>query len=101
MRHLLDWMRTRPPVAFAYTSSTSVYGQTSGEWVDESSPATPSTETGRILIETERLVLEAAAGGVPGRVLRVAGIYGPGGVICSSNSSGEARIQGRVPVGST
>ncbi|MFO1457958.1 MAG: SDR family oxidoreductase [Verrucomicrobiota bacterium] len=95
MRHLLDWMRTRPPVAFAYTSSTSVYGQTSGEWVDESSPATPSTETGRILIETERLVLEAAAGGVPGRVLRVAGIYGPGrGHLLQQFLRGEARIQG-------
>lgn len=96
MRHLLDWMRTHPPTAFAYTSSTSVYGQTSGEWVDESSPALPSTETGGILLETERLILDAAAEGtVPGRILRVAGIYGPGrGHLLQQFLRGEARIQG-------
>ncbi len=56
-----------------FTSSTSVYAQTDGAWVDESSPAQPTRETGKILKETEDLVL--GAGGI---VARVAGIYGPG-----------------------
>ncbi|MBL9175508.1 MAG: SDR family oxidoreductase [Verrucomicrobiales bacterium] len=96
MRHLLDWMRAHPPSAFAYTSSTSVYGQTSGDWVDESSPTIPSTETGEILLEAERLILDAAAAGtVPGRILRVAGIYGPGrGHLLRQFLRGEARIHG-------
>ncbi|CAN5234306.1 SDR family oxidoreductase [soil metagenome] len=56
-----------------FTSSTSVYAQTGGEWVTELSAAEPERETGRVLRETEELVL--ARGGI---VLRLAGIYGPG-----------------------
>ena len=56
-----------------FTSSTSVYAQTDGEWVTEQSAAEPERETGRILRETEDFVL--AQGGI---VARVAGIYGPG-----------------------
>jgi nucleoside-diphosphate-sugar epimerase len=55
-----------------FTSSTSVYAQTDGSWVDETSPANPMRETGRILRRTEELVL--AAGGT---VARLAGLYGP------------------------
>jgi nucleoside-diphosphate-sugar epimerase len=58
---------------FLFTSSTSVYGQKDGNWVTEESPANPAHETGRILRETERLVL-----GRGGLVVRSAGIYGPG-----------------------
>ncbi len=54
-------------------SSTSVYGQTSGEIVTEESPAEPSTETGRILRQAEIATL--ASGAI---VLRSSGIYGPG-----------------------
>lgn len=57
---------------FFFTSSTSVYAQTDGSWVDELSPAKPTRETGKILRETEDLVL-----GADGIVARVAGIYGP------------------------
>jgi nucleoside-diphosphate-sugar epimerase len=71
-------------------SSTSVYGQTGGEWVTEESPAEPATETGRILREAE----EAALGsGVV--VVRSAGIYGPGrGVLFEKFRRGEAVIEG-------
>ncbi len=61
-----------PSSLLLFTSSTSVYAQTSGEWVTESNPAEPSRPTGRILRETEDFVLER--GGV---VARLAGIYGP------------------------
>ena len=59
------------------TSSTSVYSQTSGEWVDESSPANPTTQTGQILRQAEELVLQAFSFCQP-VVFRVAGIYGQG-----------------------
>ncbi len=62
-----------PQALFLFTSSTSVYAQTEGEWVTEESAAEPRRETGRILRETEDLVLER--GGI---VARLAGIYGPG-----------------------
>ena len=56
-----------------FTSSTSVYGQKSGEWVTEESETVPARDTGQILLEAERLIL--GSGGI---VTRLAGIYGPG-----------------------
>ena len=55
-----------------FTSSTSVYGQYDGSWVTEESQTKPARETGRILLDTEELVL-----GQGGIVARLAGIYGP------------------------
>lgn len=62
-----------PHAVLLYTSSTSVYAQEDGEWVTELSPAEPERETGRVLRETEELVLSCS-----GIVARLAGIYGPG-----------------------
>jgi nucleoside-diphosphate-sugar epimerase len=56
-----------------FTSSTSVYGQKNSEWVTEESETAPARDTGRILLEAERLIL--SSGGI---VTRLAGIYGPG-----------------------
>ncbi len=78
-RHLMSWLSSAPPEKFVYTSSTSVYGQTDGSWVDETSEVAPESPTGRILVQTEELLLEAAIRTrFPAIVLRVAGIYGPG-----------------------
>ena len=86
-RHLLDALA---PKRILFTSSTSVYAQTDGGWVTEESPAEPSRETGRILRETEGLVL--AHGGI---VARLAGIYGPArSVLLRKFFSGEAVIEG-------
>ena len=71
-RNVIDWLSDSKIQKYVYTSSTSVYGQTDGSIVDESSSTEPPTETGRILIETEQLVR-----GFRGIILRVAGIYGP------------------------
>jgi nucleoside-diphosphate-sugar epimerase len=77
-RRLLEWLAASPPEKFIYTSSTSVYGQTDGSIVKESSPSEPSVETSKILVETEKLLLEAFhRDKFPAVILRVAGIYGP------------------------
>jgi nucleoside-diphosphate-sugar epimerase len=55
-----------------FTSSTSVYAQRDGSWVTEESETNPGHETGRVLLETEKLVLDRG-----GTVARLAGIYGP------------------------
>lgn len=57
-----------------FVSSTAVYGQEGGEWVDETSRTEPTRFNGRILLEAESLAIEAAAA----TVVRFAGIYGPG-----------------------
>jgi nucleoside-diphosphate-sugar epimerase len=66
-------IRSFPEARLLFTSSTSVYGQKDGEIVDEDSPAEPGHEKGKILRETEELVL--AHGGI---VLRLGAIQGPG-----------------------
>jgi nucleoside-diphosphate-sugar epimerase len=55
-----------------FTSSTSVYAQRDASWVTEGSETKPVTETSRILLEVEKLILEKV-----GIVVRLAGIYGP------------------------
>ena len=65
-----------PPVhRFFFTSSTAVYAQSGGEWVDENSPVSTSHFAGRCLREGERLLLKSL---MMTTVLRVGGIYGPG-----------------------
>ena len=68
-RNLLE---TFPAAKLVFTSSTSVYGQRDGSWVTEASETKPLSESSRILLETEGLIL-----GRGGIVARVAGIYGP------------------------
>jgi len=77
-RNLIEWLAPNPPKKFVYTSSTSVYGQTDGSQVKESSPAEPLAETAKILVETEKVLLAAEQEKkFPAVILRVAGIYGP------------------------
>src|ERR1043166_877052 len=59
-RNLLAWLDVAPPQKLIYTSSTSVYGQTDGSTVLETSPTDPASATARILLQTETLLLEAA-----------------------------------------
>lgn len=60
---------------FVFVSSTGVYAQSAGEWVDEESPTEPVQFSGKRLLEGERLVRAESTGCV---VVRFAGIYGPG-----------------------
>ena len=68
-RHLLE---TFPDAKTLFASSTSVYAQRDASWVTEESETKPLRETGRILLEAEKLITEK--GGI---VARLAGIYGP------------------------
>ncbi|ANB33135.1 SDR family oxidoreductase [Rhodovulum sulfidophilum] len=58
-----------------YLSTTGVYGDHGGDWVDETAPLTPATSRGEA-----RVAAEAgwAALGLPLHIFRLAGIYGPG-----------------------
>jgi len=95
-RHLIQWLATSPPKKFVYTGSTSVYGQTDGSQVKESSPTEPPVETAKVLLETEKVLLAAASDRkFPAVILRVAGIYGPDrGHAFRQFLKNEARIEG-------
>ncbi len=63
------------PRRLLFTSSTSVYAQCRGEWVDEDSPAESPSFAGRCLRQGEQLLWD---GPYPATVIRFGGIYGPG-----------------------
>ena len=93
-RQLLEWLRMKSVRKYVSISSTSVYAQTDGSWVDEKSATEPASETGRILVEAEKLLLNAAAT-IPLVILRASGIYGPDrGHLFQQYLRGEAEISG-------
>jgi nucleoside-diphosphate-sugar epimerase len=62
-----------------YLSTTGVYGDRGGDWVDEDSPLEPTTARGQRRLEAERSWLKLHCDfGLPVHLFRLAGIYGPG-----------------------
>jgi len=83
-----------PPQRIVYVSTTGVYGDTGGDWVNEDSPLNPTTDRARRRVDAERRIAEyAAANGVPSTVLRVPGIYGPGRLPLERVRRGEPLIR--------
>lgn len=79
LSHVLDALRRQgqEPRRIFFTSSTVVYAQANGEWVDETSPTEPVHFSGTRMLEAERLLLGSP---FPATILRLGGIYGPGRV---------------------
>jgi nucleoside-diphosphate-sugar epimerase len=73
----LSWLSARgqSPKRVIFVSSSGVYAQDGGVWVDEQSPAEAQSYSGRIMLEAERLALGS---GFPATIVRLTGIYGPG-----------------------
>ena len=62
-----------------FVSSTAVYGDAEGGWVDETTTPNPGGFSGRIILEAENLLSGRLRGsGISPVVLRLGGIYGPG-----------------------
>lgn len=79
LRDFADALVAAPARWLGYLSTTGVYGDHQGDWVDETTPLTPATRRGQ-----QRVAAEAAwkalatAHGLPLHIFRLAGIYGPG-----------------------
>ena len=65
--------KNNPDTRFIFISSTSVYGQTSGEWIDEASATEPNSITGQIILQAEKTILSHGGGNC---IIRFSGIYG-------------------------
>lgn len=66
------------PARIVYLSTSGVYGDRGGDWVDESAPVNPDTARARRRLAAEQAVTTfAAQHGVAHVILRVGGIYGP------------------------
>ncbi|WP_043692768.1 NAD-dependent epimerase/dehydratase family protein [Luteibacter sp. 9133] len=74
LRHLVDALPA-PPRRTVFVSSTAVYGEHGGDWVDETTVPAPMGFNGRVLLEGERWLASRDIGGVS---VRLAGLYGPG-----------------------
>ena len=72
-----------------YLSTTGVYGDHQGDWVDENSPLTPATQRGIARVKAE--AAWAAIPDLPLHIFRLAGIYGPGRGPFAKVRSGTAR----------
>lgn len=78
------------PIRWAgYLSTTGVYGDHAGGWVDETTALTPGTERGRVRVIAER---QWQALGLPLHIFRLAGIYGPGRGPFEKVRDGTARL---------
>jgi nucleoside-diphosphate-sugar epimerase len=94
LRNVLHRMTTRAGRA-VYISSTSVYGQTNGEWIDETSETTPTRAGGVACLEAENVFRDQfGRSGATACVLRLAGIYGPGRLLRRVES-----LKSREPIG--
>ncbi|RWU26811.1 NAD(P)-dependent oxidoreductase [Pseudomonas alkylphenolica] len=79
LRHVLSWLveRGQKPRRLLFVSSSGVYAQQDGEWIDEASEAKPENYRGRVMLDAEKLAL---ASDLPTTIVRLTGIYGPGRV---------------------
>ena len=73
----------------AYLSTTGVYGDRAGEWVDEDSALQPNTDRGQRRVDAEAAWQQIVD--LPLHIFRLAGIYGPGRNAFESLKSGKAQ----------
>ncbi len=73
-----------------YLSTTGVYGDRGGGWVDETSDPAPTADRSRRRLEAER-AWRGVAGTRPLDIVRLAGIYGPGRSVFEDLRAGRAR----------
>jgi nucleoside-diphosphate-sugar epimerase len=76
-KSLVEWASRRKVGCCIYTSSTSVYPQSDGEWIDEDSPARPSSPSGLMILKSEEILHEARHVFERLFIFRLSGIYGP------------------------
>ena len=77
LKNTLSWLEQngQRPRRLLFVSSSGVFAQKGGEWVDETSPAEATNYSGRIMLDAEQVALNS---GIAASVVRLTGIYGPG-----------------------
>lgn len=77
--HLQDLKAAKKLQWIGYLSTTGVYGDHNGSWVDETTPLTPATKRGQARVAAEAHWIKTATDlGLNLKIFRLAGIYGPG-----------------------
>ncbi len=94
VKHLLQALEGQRLKRFFFVSSTAVYHQNDGSWVDETSPTDPQRFNGIRVLEAEQLLLQSAQ---PGTCMRFGGIYGAGRSWLMRRVQAGAEIQTEPP----
>lgn len=95
LRHVLARLDTSRLRRLVFVSSSAVYGEHHGAWIDEDTPEAPQGFNGRVLLESEQWL---AAQHLPAVRLRLAGLYGPGRVqLIDRLRAGQARAPRHPP----
>ena len=77
--NFLNAIERHKPGKFVLLSTTGVYGDCKGDWIDESTPLNPAADRAWRRADAEQQVQQFCRHlGIPLVILRVAGIYGPG-----------------------
>jgi nucleoside-diphosphate-sugar epimerase len=95
LRHVLQALDRRSLRRLIFVSSSAVYGDHGGEWVDEATPAAPPGMNGAVLLQAEQWL---HAQDLPSTVLRLSGLYGPGRLqLLERLRAGQARVPRDIP----
>ena len=90
----LDAIGDAPPARLVYASTSAVYGDCGGAWIDETRPVSPGSARGRRRAAAEARARHwCAQRGVRLVVLRIAGIYGPGKLPLARLRAGEPMLR--------
>jgi nucleoside-diphosphate-sugar epimerase len=95
LRNLLEALGGRQLQRVLFVSSSAVYGEHDGDWVDEATPTAPRGFNGAVLREAEQWLAEQPVASV---VLRLAGLYGPDRLqLIDRLRAGQVRVPREVP----
>ncbi|XLX40230.1 NAD-dependent epimerase/dehydratase family protein [Ectopseudomonas mendocina] len=97
LRRVLGWLAQhgQRPRRILFASSSGVYGQQGGEWVDEDSAAEAQSFSAVIMREAERVALDSV---LPATTVRLTGLYGPGREWLLSQVRGGYRVSETPPL---
>lgn len=88
--HYLRAIEKQPPEKFVLISTTGVYGDCKGEWIDETTPLNPTADRAYRRSDAEAQAQQfCQRHDIPLVILRVAGIYGPGKIPLARIKSGQ------------
>ena len=93
MINISNWLQTQSIKSVVFISSTSVYRETDGEWVNEESETKPTSPNGVSRLNAEKSWMNLAANkGLPIQIFRLSGIYSDQRNILSRLKLGQEKI---------
>ena len=94
LRNFLAAIEEKAPDRFVLISTTGVYGDCAGDWIDETTPLNPTADRAHRRADAEQAAQQyCQRKHIPLVILRVAGIYGPGKIPLERIKSGQAIVR--------